>query len=78
MSRCRSCDQPIDWVKTVAGKNMPVDSEYINYDEAEQGDILVTDGGNVITVDKSKRMPNVKGRMSHFATCPDAPKWRNS
>jgi len=40
--KCRSCGAPIEWVKTDAGKWMPVDP----------------DG------------------TSHFATCPDAEKWR--
>ena len=59
---------------------MPVDPEYIKYDDAEHGDILVTDGGNIYTVNKQNAphsLPNVKGRISHFATCSDANKWRN-
>ena len=76
MSVCRSCGQQIEWIKTTKGKNMPVDSEYVDYEEADNGTILVTDGGNVITVNEHQNMPNVKGRISHFATCPQANEWR--
>lgn len=78
MSTCRSCGAQIDWVKLTSGKNHPVEGEYIKHDEAENGDRLVTDGGNVYAVDRSKSFPNVKGRISHFSVCPDADKWRRS
>ena len=76
MSKCRSCEQSIDWVRTVSGKNMPVDPDYIQHDEVKPGTVLVTDGGNVITVKAGDRRPNIKGRISHFATCPEANQWR--
>lgn len=76
MATCRSCGQVIDWVKLVSGKSIPVNEEYVNYEDAETGDILVTDGGNVIRVSDKSNYPNIKGRISHFATCPDADKWR--
>lgn len=76
MSQCRSCGTKIDWIKTITGKNMPLDPDYIQYSEAKQGDVLVTDGGVVYKVDHSKDLPSVKGRVSHFATCPDANNWR--
>lgn len=34
MSRCRSCDAPVWWVRTVAGKNTPVDAEDLGGVEA--------------------------------------------
>lgn len=76
MSECRSCDQKIEWVKLKSGKNHPVDLDYIAHDEARDGDRLVTDGGNIIVVDLSNSFPNIKGRISHFATCPQADDWR--
>lgn len=76
MSVCRSCGQEIDWVLTSKGKKMPVDPEYIWYDEADSGTVIVTDGGVVYVVSSSRSFPSVKGRISHFATCPNANDWR--
>lgn len=78
MSNCRSCDAKIEWIKTKEGKNMPVDPEELNYDECKEGDKLVTFDGGVITVSKSQNLPNVKGRIAHFSTCPDANQWRKA
>lgn len=78
MSTCRGCGQQIDWIKTDKGKNMPLDPEYINYDEAEPYTVLVTDSGHVVTVTPHQRQPNVKGRISHFATCPKGSEFRKS
>lgn len=64
---------------------MPVNLEYFKYDDLKPGDIIITDGGNVITKQKEyppenkgfpTNMPNVKGRISHFSSCKDADKWR--
>lgn len=33
VTHCRSCRAPIVWMKTVAGKNMPVDPEGIDEDD---------------------------------------------
>lgn len=76
MSNCRSCDAKIEFVKTKKGNWMPVDPEYIEYNEAEEGDVLITDEGNLYTVDCSKDFPSVRGRISHFATCPNADEHR--
>ncbi len=76
MAQCRSCGQKIDWIKTTKGKNMPVDEDYYDYDECENGMILVTDGGMVVTVNEHQNMPSVRGRISHFASCPQANNWR--
>lgn len=77
MPQCRSCGAKIDWITTIAGKKMPVDPDYLKYEEAKQGDVIVTDGGIVYKVDHNKNLPSVKGRISHFATCRDADNWRN-
>lgn len=76
MSQCRSCGAKIDWIETKSGSMMPVDPEYVEYDEAEAGTVLVTDGGNIYTVKDEQNLPNVRGRISHFASCPDSKKWR--
>jgi hypothetical protein len=33
--RCRSCNARIIWLKTQAGKNMPVDADTVDHDETE-------------------------------------------
>ena len=44
LSRCKSCDEYIVWVKTEAGKNMPVDA-----DSFDEGDDLVYDSDKHIS-----------------------------
>ncbi len=39
-SKCRSCGEYVVWVKTAAGKNMPVDA-----DSFTEGDELMFDAG---------------------------------
>lgn len=53
---CRSCDAPIVWIKSPAGKSIPCDPPVLS---------VVTDAGEV-----------VRGRISHFATCPNAAQHR--
>jgi hypothetical protein len=80
---CKSCGAEIIWVKTEAGKAIPLDAE-------------PTEGGNIIVqvlgpdreiahvetaVEKVERhnCPIPAGRVafvSHFATCPQANAWR--
>jgi succinylglutamate desuccinylase len=76
MTLCKSCNAKIDFIKTTAGKWMPVDPDYVDYEDAENGDVLITDGGVVYTVDHQKNYTSVSGRVSHFATCPNADKHR--
>lgn len=76
IGRCRSCGKFIEWVKTTKGKNMPCDPEVLSHDEMNNGDVLVTLGGHVQRVDRSKSFPSLRGRVSHFATCPNANEWR--
>ena len=47
MSVCRGCGCAIDWIKTTAGKNMPVDPEPVFVIEGDGRDRFVTDGGAV-------------------------------
>lgn len=44
-SLCRACGAKIRWIKTVAGKNMPVEPDLEDIDTFEEGDSLVTEGG---------------------------------
>lgn len=66
---CNGCGQPINWIKTAAGKWMPIDTE-----------ITVSDGTDLLYVDEitgfKKLEAGRKGYKSHFSTCPDAKKFR--
>ncbi len=70
MAACRSCGAWVTWAVTRAGKKVPVEKQV---------------GGNVRLVeslfpDEPPTMQVVdagKGtHVNHFATCPDAAKWR--
>jgi len=76
MSICRSCEKPIKWIKTKDGRNMPCDPEVFLHDECKNGDKLVTETGHVVSVNSDQSLPNVKGYISHFSTCPEANQWR--
>ena len=78
VEHCSSCYRPIIWAITTTAKAMPVDAE------------PPTQGGNVdlehrgATVKPLARVLGVAAqfgranlRTSHFATCPDAKKWRS-
>lgn len=60
MNRCRSCDAPIVWARTLAGKAIPVDWETTTTSEQDAREV---------------RFDPARHR-SHFATCPHAGAWR--
>jgi hypothetical protein len=58
---CRSCHQPVEWAEmTLTGRAMPFNAPIVLVEPVEVG---------TGRVDMSKT-------TSHFATCPDAAKWR--
>lgn len=76
IDRCRSCWAPVIWAQTIRSRMM-VNPE------------VVPDGNVVLTVDRGEVLATVLGpralarpdrparlRKSHFATCPQAPSWR--
>ena len=63
-SECRSCTAEVYWIVTASGKRMPVDCDVeggYSPDAARANEGLVPEGRGI----------------SHFATCPDASKWRH-
>lgn len=69
---CRSCGASVVWATTIRGKAMPVD-------------VAATAEGNVALSPRGELPPlatvvqNSNGDLlhtSHFATCPEAGKWR--
>ncbi len=53
---CSGCKAPIIWMKTIRGKNMPVDAK----------------GEQRIALDDDGRAVMVQTWMPHWATCPKA------
>lgn len=73
MSYCKSCGAEIKWIKTKAGKNMPVDAQKHIIIKGEGKDVLVTESGEIVrgTLTDAEH-GNCTGYISHFATCPNA------
>lgn len=71
---CAYCGKRIMWVRTAAGKNMPVNPEMISYRRPEAGkkaaEKIVTPTGEVVSADRAdSRQAEGTGYISHFATC---------
>lgn len=71
MSRCKGCGAEIEWIKTAAGKNMPIDPEPVFVLAAEGGtEVFLTDEGEVF---RGKAVPTGEGAevgfVPHWATC---------
>ncbi len=60
MSECKSCKREILWAKTPNGRAMPLDPAEVNLCEVQPG----PDGLEIVR--------QVRGHVSHFATCPQA------
>ena len=72
---CRNCGKQIMWIRTKAGKNMPVDPTIISYRRPEAGkkakEKLVTEQGEIVAADRADgKDAEGFGYISHFATCP--------
>ena len=73
--KCRSCGRPIIWTITTKGKRMPVDANpdpngNIALDELADGTVRASVTG------PSPALITEPRYMSHFATCPEAARWR--
>lgn len=81
MSLCSSCNRPVEWVRTTLGRPMPLDPEYLTVLPDRDGDtVITTDGGETLRgVRVEASIPGaVRGRISHFATCPSVEKHRRA
>ncbi len=65
MSKCKSCGAEIHWLKTRAGKNMPVDVP--DFEDGEIANEALTTAVEF----------NPDYMVSHSSTCPNAKKHRN-
>lgn len=69
--RCRSCDAPIVFARTIKGRRIPLDAE----PNDTTGNIELRQGIAYVVTDA--RDPDTHRYTSHFATCPNAGDWRN-
>lgn len=74
MSRCRSCNAEILWIKMASGKNMPVDPFKHTIIKGAGNETLVTEDGHIIhgRFASYEEGANASGYISHFSTCPNA------
>ena len=72
---CKSCGASIRWVITTKLKKMPCDPDPIRFTPAGGPETFVTREGKV---ERGKRNPQGSkvGFISHFATCPQADRFR--
>ena len=68
---CKNCGRQVMWIKTKAGKNMPVNPQFINYLEVSGGrERIVTYDGRVVAGERCEpEESKYVGYISHFATC---------
>lgn len=71
MSQCRSCEAPVEWAKTRTNKNIPLDIEPVL-----GGNIITWTEGGKLRCQVVESQPNIRRRISHFATCPNAKEHR--
>lgn len=77
MATCKSCDAPVRWAKTVAGKSIPLDPVPTNTGNIRLVQGGGTDGGLLAEVMTGDVLAEHLARgkttyTTHFATCPNA------
>lgn len=79
IDQCRACGAPILFIKSVAGKSIPVNAEQILYQQKAGGSLrIVTPNGEVLSGEPEKDPQKATGigYISHFASCPCADQFR--
>lgn len=79
ITKCKACGAPIMWIRTKAGKSMPVDATPVHV--ANGGtQIFITIGGKTIMGhplnDEDDPENWIRGYVPHWATCPNAKQFR--
>lgn len=73
MAMCRGCGATIEWIRTRAGKMMPVDPAPVMVIEGEGREVFVTDEGDTITgrraLPKEEDETLLVGFVPHWGTC---------
>ena len=80
MSVCKGCGAPLEWIRTAAGRTMPVDAEPVFIVEGEGNDRFITDEGEVVTgriaLPEEECSACTVGFVPHWKTCPAADYFR--
>ena len=78
-SSCRACGATITFIKTQAGKTMPVDANAVSFVAGGSELFVLPDGstahGTRCEYGKGDQTEQI-GYISHFATCPSADRFR--
>lgn len=69
MNNCKSCGRSIEWGVTNKGSKMPLD-----VGEYPDGNLVIVAG--IIRMFDSTAHEGQPRRRSHYASCPQAPQWR--
>ncbi len=70
MSTCRSCERPVRFVESaVSGRVMILDGE-----PSDKGNVAIDENGQARVVSNPPEGSTLY--LSHFATCPDAKRFR--
>lgn len=80
-TQCRACGAEIGFIKTVAGKTIPVNPEEVAYEQKAGGSLkIVTPNGEVLSAERPADPQKATGigYISHFATCPEADRFRKA
>lgn len=80
MSLCKGCGAPLEWIRTAAGRSMPIDPEPVFVIEGTGPDSFITDEGEVIR--GRRAAPEEENRdlpvafVPHWKTCKAADRFR--
>ena len=75
MNKCKGCGKDIEWIHTIGGKNMPVDTKLIEVTNETHGKLtLVMSNGNII----AKASIGRQGYIPHWATCSKAKSFKSN
>lgn len=74
--QCNFCSEPIRWMTTTNGKNMPVNAK----PDPDRGNVIrLTSGAGVLGAKQATaaRAHGVELFLHHVVTCPYAARWRS-
>ena len=77
-AKCKACGAPIIWMETPSGKYLPCDEGLVPYraDRFGKQSVVAADGCVVRCTLDFEGKPSGLGRIPHWATCPQADKFR--
>lgn len=78
ISKCRGCGADLIYIRTPKGRHMPCDPPLVPYwpREGGPGRVVALDGRVVACDLEGPRETARFGRVSHFATCPAAERFK--